>query len=414
MKITPHELLHEMPNLVGDVARYIYSTLQYDQPIIAIGAALSFVGFLKSKRYTNKYNISPNVYACAIADSGTGKSQCQEAIQNLAVKAGMAEYLMGKPKSDSGLLSAFSSNYEARQFLVWDEFGIALGALSKSQNSFQAMILSTIMELFSAGNRLYIGDQYSARTGAQKRVDIDRPQLSIFAASTPNRFFGALSEEFVFDGLLSRWLLCFGNPTAQGKTPENAKISGSLLEEVVEVQKGKKRESGGDIEMLTTPREEVVRFDARATLLIDNFIDVAKYKVSDSKSSIERIFNTRRFEHVVKIATISAHEDLCKGRDLEYALHLSDFLIGGAISSCAASLFDTQLDRAFSKLKERMLAAVRVGDVVSKSVLGQKFPANPTLRAEVLRELVDTDQFEQQIVQLPGSHKKRTQYVRLR
>jgi hypothetical protein len=148
--------------------------------------------------------------------------------------------------------------------------------------------------------------------------------------------------------------------------------------------------------------------------LIDNFVDVAKYKVTDSKSSIERIFNTRRFEHTVKIATICANEDLCKGRDLEYALHLSDFLIGGAISSCAASLFDTQLDRAFSKLKERILAAVRVGDVVSKSVLGQKFPANPTLRAEVLRELVDTDQFEQQVVQLPGSHKKRTQYQRLR
>jgi hypothetical protein len=413
MKITAHELLFEMPNLAGDIARYIYGTLQYDQPALAIGAALSFVGFLKSKRYRNKFNISTNVYACAIADSGTGKSQCQEAIQNLAVKAGLAEYLMGKPKSDSGLLSALSSNYEARQFLVWDEFGIALGALSKSQNSFQAMILSTIMEIFSAGNRLYIGDQYSARTG-QKRIDIDRPQLSIFAASTPNRFFGALSEEFVFDGLLSRWLLCFGNPAAHGKTPEMGKISSRLLEEVSEVQKGKIRESGGDIEILTTPKEEEVRFDARATLLIDNFVDVAKYKVTDSKSSIERIFNTRRFEHTVKIATICANEDLCKGRDLEYALHLSDFLISGAISSCAASLFDTQLDRAFSKLKERILAAVRVGDVVSKSVLGQKFPANPTLRAEVLRELVDTDQFEQQVVQLPGSHKKRTQYQRLR
>lgn len=380
---THKSFLEAMPGLCGDIARYVYSRLEFDQPALAMGTAISFVGALKSNRYKNRFNIPTNIYVAGIANSGTGKSQCQKAIQQLSLKANCRELLMGKPASDSGLIAALELN--PRQYLIWDEFGIALSAISKSRASHDAKIPAVIMDLYSASDSLYIGSQYSNKTQKTTRVDIEKPCLSIFGVSTPVRFYGSLNENFVHDGFLSRWLIFPGEEILRGKTPETYDMPLGIIRKVERENKGLAAyEHGGDV-----PKTHTTLIEFEDEDYIDAFREVCKQRVVNAQNDIERVFLTRCFEQAIKLASIMCDGYICTAEDLSYVIPLVEYLVESAAKACLEKLFSNENQKSESDMQKRILDLFGIGTTLTKHEIGRAIRKDTKLRNQTLAELSD-------------------------
>lgn len=351
------KFLSTMPGLVGDIARHVDAQFEQSSPHISIPAALSFVSSIRAGRVECAEGISPNLYCCIVAPSGTGKSQAQQAIQNLAMESDLGPMLMGKPASDSGLLKALQ-DYN-RRFLIWDEFGIALGELSKSQASYRALILSTLMDLFSAAGRTYLGKEYAS----QPRVDIKEPFLSILAASTPNRFFGALNEDFVCDGFLSRWLLFF-EPERRPKKIITTEDRGLPLAEKVREANKPTPPKRGNLAQVFGAERRFIEPASNQPLVKESY----REKARASSTEIQRIFWSRAFEQYTKLTLCVTDNSAVQYSDSLYAAELVDELIEAAIKRCENLLYASERE----KTKEKFRAALRPGEVLPLAVLTRR------------------------------------------
>lgn len=413
------DFLESAPGLVGDVARHVYACLEYDEPGIALAAALAFVGALKSQRICNEFKIPPCIYSAIIADSGIGKSQAQSAIKEIIKEAGLSTLLMGRPASDVGLISALES--ESRRLLIWDEFGIALGSLSKSKASHEALILSTIMDLFSSAGKQFVGKEYSKNSNRQ-RIDIKEPYLSIFAASTPNRFFDSLSKDFVFDGFLPRWLLFFSTNNKEKFLHirdyvleyEVPSIPQSIIKQVRAIDKGKPKTSGGDVEKILFPEKIKVSFDSSSLKALKLLKKSCKMNYLDNTGTIKGIFYSRIFEYVVRISTLLEEEGFVSNASVLWAEELVTKLALEAIVKCDISLFDNSVQKQGDSIREKILLEIPARGMISKSELTRKtFRCAPAFqRNSVLQDLIESEIISTQVLEDPKTLRQITFYKR--
>lgn len=393
---TTERFLNNCPGLAGQIARLIYDRLEFHQPGLALGAALSFVGALKSGRQTSEFGINPNLYSCSIALTSTGKSQCQSVIEEICAECKLDSLLMGQPASDVGLLHALSQ--EPRKLLIWDEFGIALRSIGAAKASYETRILATIMDLYSAGKRKYRGKEYS-KSSKEKRIDIDKPMLSLFAASTPARFFDSLSSDFVEDGFLPRILLFLGEEKTVGKESQYTKISNQILCDVIDIETGEPEEMAGDVGKYLRVKNKVVEFDSGALQFALVLKETAKIFSEENEKSnpILSAYYRRMFENTVKVAIILSEKGVVSEACFRYSEALVRFLTESAAKVCFERLFDNQEEKSSNKIREKILARIekylKVGQVLSWSEFSRvaTFPKiKPNkLRDQTLDELVE-------------------------
>lgn len=358
------------PGLAGDIAREIYTRLEYDVPHLALGSALAFTSALVSNRYKNPWGIAPCLYVALVGATGVGKSHANSIMQEIAIEAGAHEIFMGKPKSDSALVDALSEG-EHRKFLVWDEFGPALSALSKSKNSYDATLLAVMMDLYSAAGKWYRGNEYSKGSLRGARVDIEAPYLAVLASSTPIRFFEALNHYFIHDGFLSRMLLFVdGKETKfKGKSPTNGPVSHQVVEGVKRVNAVELVNEGGDLTRLTKVKVANVHFRKEAYDRALLFKEVCKETVGNAIDEIERVFFSRAFEQCVRIATTLSDTGDCDLETWEFSEQLVIRLISSAISHSQECIFGSEQERKESKVKDFLLSMMKVGERISKTEL---------------------------------------------
>lgn len=384
------EFLEEAPGMFGQMARYVYQRLPYTQPGMAFAAALSFMATLKSRRVRNEWDISPCLYTAVIAGTGTGKTQSQHVIADLCEAAGIHDMLMGKVMSDSGLEDALMVN--PRQLLMWDEFGIALSAISKSTQGHQIRLTSTVMELYSCAGKVYRGRQYS--DGSKRpRVDIKDPCLSIFAASPPGRFLEAVNQDFIFDGFIVRWLLFFGFSVATAKRAQRGLAPLDLTEKVRCLEAGIPRATGGDIEMAIVPQKILVEMDPRATKELLAYEESSKVHVLE-EDPIRSAFNTRLFEQTVKLCMIMEEDGYLSYDSFLFALKFARHLVFRAGSRCV-NVPSSNQERQTNSLRDRILGRILPGETVSASILSKRVyrDGKRPERLSLIEDIVDSGEW---------------------
>lgn len=392
-------MLKTLPGLVGEVARYVYSKLKAPNASIAMASAFAFVGALKSGRIECE-GIRTNLYCCIVAPSGSGKSQAQSALESLIEESGLESLLMGVPASDSGLLQALSE--EPRRLLIWDEFGIALSDLAASRASYRTFMLSTIMHLYSKAGGRYRGKQYNER----KRVDIDQPHLSILAASTPNRFYGSLNENFVTDGFLSRWLIFH----CEVEKP-NGQTDGQITPDAIElIKKFQTWQSGnGDLSMLKVDLvpwtiDESYRNQAEASF---------QFLMDNSANEVERIFWTRGYEQFIKIFLILAdsQEDL-NDRNYCIASSITTSIIKDSIKACSGNLGANLAQKA---LGEKIRNLLKPGEQKTLSEISKRcynLGIKRSDRDQCIESLIESGEWIKQRLPTPNNPKPVTIFKR--
>lgn len=355
--------LIQCPGLTGEIARYINSCLETDQPGIALATSLAFVSALKAGRIRSGSMASPSLYTCAVAGSGAGKSRAQQIVTDMCVQAGLKRLLMGRPASDAGILSRLQIT--PRQFLIWDEFGLALEEMSKSKNSYRVSIISTIMDLYSASGRDYIGREYADKD----RIDIEKPCLSICASTTPGKFYSVLSKDFIENGFLNRWLVFDSLENLNFRNPSNESTPLHIIEGIEEIELGREREFGSNLERLITKREFDLTLDSETSELMK----LSRWdKLSTSQNETESTLWMRCKENAIRVCmTLSDNDGNCSEEIASYAWSLIETLTESLIARCENDIVE-QHDKINVDRSKKFKSLINIGETVTQSQLTKR------------------------------------------
>lgn len=197
------------PGLVGEIADFIYASAPRPVYEIALAGAIGLVAGIGARAF-NVSGTGLNQYILVLAPTGTGKeaihSGISKLIQNLKPTFPSIMDFVGPDeiRSDAALLK-----WIARQPVVLSivgEFGLRLQQMSGPFASPHELGLKKVMlDLFSKSG---FGETLGAMAYADKEKNtevINSPCFTMIGESTPERFYEALDEKMISEGLLPRF-----------------------------------------------------------------------------------------------------------------------------------------------------------------------------------------------------------------
>ena len=199
--------------LLGDICAWINATAIKEQPFLALGCSLSFLGALFGRKIKDELGSRTNLYCMGIAPSSAGKAHAMNQIRRLCEAAGCTELLGGDDIASDSAIEERISREPATLFL-WDEIGHLLSHIKSGISKHHAQVVSLLMKLYSAAGNVYRGREYAEQ---ERQRTIVQPCCCIYGTSTPERFTEGLSPTELQDGWLSRCLV-FYSPSSPPKS----------------------------------------------------------------------------------------------------------------------------------------------------------------------------------------------------
>jgi hypothetical protein len=198
------------PGLVGEVAQFIYDAAPRPVHEIALVGAIGFVAGLVGRAY-NVSSTGLNLYALLLAPTGTGKEAINHGISKLvsAAKPNVPTIIdfvgPGEVRSDAALIKWLAKNPCC--YSIVGEFGMRLKQMSvPNANSNEIGVRRTLMDLFNKSGHGNILNPMAYSDKDKNTVSIVAPAYTMIGETTPERFYEALDETMIADGLLPRFL----------------------------------------------------------------------------------------------------------------------------------------------------------------------------------------------------------------
>jgi hypothetical protein len=204
------------PGLVGDIAKYIYTSAFKTIPETAIAAAIAYFAGIVGRAY-NVNGDGLNQYIVNIAPSGTGKDAGRSGIKKLngalaarypQIPLNMGPENIASPQALRKFIAGTSNNKDKAHpccMSLWGEIGHTFQAwCSKKASPQDAGNRQLLMQLFtSSGGNKSLGD--SRYSDSDNNVaDVVAPAFSFFGETTQHAFYKAVNEGSIAEGLLPR------------------------------------------------------------------------------------------------------------------------------------------------------------------------------------------------------------------
>lgn len=361
-------LLTSAPGFFGEILNAIDNLFPFPSPHISIPATLSFLATLKAGRVkvTNTpFDTHSSLYTCSIARSGSGKTLSQHALSEIIKRAEIPSFFQGIPVSDAAVFESLINN--PRQLILWDEFGSYFNAISQSKQSYEARIFLTLMTVYSATGSTIKGKAYAT----QEPIDIKEPYLNIFAASTASRFFRALNEDFINDGLLPRWLVFFEEKVTKKRRAQRGLV---LEQEIIDYLKtletwASKKEAGNLEKALGKDKDCLPLRFADGCINQHNATKLHFNKLEDSaQNDITAVFWARAYENYCKVLIAVSEEDVAFPEHIFWASDLIESCIKEMLTKLETCLAPPrQEDKA-----QKMFEYIKPGEWIEKSTLTKR------------------------------------------
>ena len=199
----PDELLNP-PGLVGDIARWMNDTAGCYQPVLALGAALTFCGALFGRKVKDESNGRTNLYGMGVGHSSAGKDHAAKCIAKIIQAARCEGLLGGEVTSDTAIEICLKES--PSKLFVMDEVGHFLRTINQAKGTTPHLktIVPMFMKLFSSANSLYIGKQ---RVTGGPANQIDQPCVCIWGVTSPQILFDNMTREELEGGWTARNLV---------------------------------------------------------------------------------------------------------------------------------------------------------------------------------------------------------------
>lgn len=199
----PAELL-EPPGLVGDIARWMNDTAGCWQPVLSLGAALTFCGALFGRKVKDESNGRTNIYGMGVGHSSSGKDHAARCITRIIQAARIESLLGGEVTSDTAIEICLKES--PSKLFVMDEVGHFLRTINQARGTTPHLktIVPMFMKLFSSANSLYVGKQRVTGGPANR---IDQPCVCIWGVTSPQILFDNMTREELEGGWTARNLV---------------------------------------------------------------------------------------------------------------------------------------------------------------------------------------------------------------
>lgn len=199
------------PGLVGEVAQFIYDAAPRPVAEIALAGAIGYVAGITGRAY-NVSGTGLNQYVLLLAATGAGKEAIANGISKLsnAIKTSVPSSVdfigPGEIRSDAALLK-WLSKHPCFVSIV-GEFGLRLKQMSApNANSHETGLKRVLLDLFNKSGHGNVLNPM-AYSDKEKNTDpIQSPSFTLLGESTPERFFEALDEGMISEGLLPRFTI---------------------------------------------------------------------------------------------------------------------------------------------------------------------------------------------------------------
>lgn len=256
---SPDSLL-SIPGALQACVAFHNASAPRPQPALAVACALALGSVACARKYRRMPgNNWTSLYFVTVALSSAGKEHSRTVIDQAITAADWPE-IMGRSgfTSDAGVVSALLS--QPAHINIQDEFGAILANL-KSEGAYQGRsAVTSMVEAWGACHGTMRPKAYSTMTLTQEQADeqlkkvVHNPGLSLLGLTTPTDFFGAMSEQSIKGGFLSRLIVVEG----QGRQPAREVPLIEVPDTLVDWLKACKEAtaSTGNLSQIATPASE--------------------------------------------------------------------------------------------------------------------------------------------------------------
>ena len=397
----PVELLNP-PGLVGDIANYMNSQAQREQPILSVAASLAFCGAIMGRRFQDATQMRTNLYCIGIGETGCGKENARSVIKRIVMECNDAKMenfcTVENIASETSVYSALS--LDPCQLFLLDEIGIFLKSTQNNNASHLAGVPAVLLKLFTSANQWVSGKSYA---DTKKQIHLNNPNLCIYGTATPKQFFDSLSKDNVEQGLLGR-LLVFESEDPRPPAKRLVKFQRppkDLVDHVKKIFATKPNANPvGNVSIVETVDPLIVPMTQEAEEMMWNYtLEIDEYysKIKNSGKIYE--LYTRCVEIAKKIAMIIAigcakdgETPIIKPEHVDYAVKLSRFLTDSLHDAVESKISDNSLEKEVKK----MLNLIRNSKKISQSDITRKFQhLKSAERKDIIHTLIESKHIEE-------------------
>lgn len=298
------EPLQRPPGVVGEIAEYILEQAPRPVGVIAITGALAFFAGIVGRQY-NVSGTGLNNYFMLVAPTGTGKEAINSGINKLATACHLtAPHIRnhigpGEIRSDAALLKQFPNS---KCFVsVFGEVGMLLKRMSGPRaNPNDVGIMRVWLDLYHKSGRGNVLNPMVYSDAAKSTEPVVSPSFTIVGESTPERFYAALDEAMVADGLLPRFTIFeyHGDRPDMNVHAAKARPSDTLIAHIGAIV--------AEVNALSTGRRVIdVEFTPEAAAHFSAFNDYCDRNIRGSREVFRHVFNRAHLK-AMKLAALVA------------------------------------------------------------------------------------------------------------
>jgi primase/DNA polymerase family protein/uncharacterized protein DUF3987 len=301
----PEAVVNFPPGLVGEVAQYIYDQAPRPVKEIALAGAIGFLSGITGR----SYNVSAaglNQYMLLLGPTGTGKEAISSGIASLmaaiAVSVPTAAEFVGPGElvSTPGLVKWLAKTPSI--FCLIGEFGLKLKEMSShSANANLVSLRRTLLDLYNKSGQRNVFNPMAYSDKDKNTVAIQSPSLTLIGESTPSRFYEALDESMIEEGLLPRFMIIeyLGERPALSKSAATARPSFALVERLASLV-------AQCLTLAHNRQTHDVPMTAEAEDIFDRFDKWCDQEINGSQSEVTRQLWNRAHIKSLKLAALIA------------------------------------------------------------------------------------------------------------
>ena len=296
------------PGLLGEIAQFIYQAAPRPVPEVALAAAIGLLSGITGRAY-NVSGTGLNQYVLLLAMTGAGKEAAASGINKLMntikFQVPTSSGFIGPSEISSGsALFKYLGNVSQSFISLLGEFGLRLQQMSSpNANGSEVSLRRMFLDLYnkSGHSEILHASVYSDK--ANNTSAVSSPSFSILGESTPERFYGALNEDMISEGLLPRFLLIEykGNRPALNENHTSVVPNFSIIERLASL--------AAQCETInhSNPRRVInVQSTPEASKLLHDFDKYADNRINSSQKEVIRQLWNRAHIKVLKLSALVA------------------------------------------------------------------------------------------------------------
>jgi hypothetical protein len=332
--------------LVGEIASFIYASAPRPVKEVALAGAIGLMAGICGRAY-NISGTGLNQYVLFLASTGTGKEAAAQGINKIMDTVRFtiptSNSFIGPSEIASGAaLFKHLANTSQSFVSMLGEFGLRLEQMASPKASGAEVSLRRMfLDLYNKSGQAQVLHQSVYSDKANNTSSVQSPAFSVLGESTPERFYGALNEDMISEGLLPRFLII----EYKGKRPINNeghdaitvphKLTdklGSLIAHCESINKDAMR------------KPLSVETSIEAKRLLSDFDKYADDKINNSDKEVVKQLWNRAHMKVLKIAAL-----LAVGENMVYPqISLDNF-------NYAANLVQADIDNITAKFDSGLI-----------------------------------------------------------